>query len=520
MQDPVVVAPRTRPFGDIADFYAALWSAVRETAERWHLAIVIEVARVIGWFAIRTVAGADGRTYLLWVIAAGVLALVAPKSGLVVFVATSVFFEPDSLARTLAPRELVVLPLAVGVFIRIAAERFRWRPDLAIWIGLALAGGTALGVVHSSIVFDDAVALHAAQSWIGNMAAPIIVLVAAAWTARTGSVRLLLVAVGVAVVASIVAMIERAAPGVVSLGPFGWVGFWKTFSDRLAGTVPSPNALSAQLIVPTAVALAAVILARDLRLKAAGLSAAIPLVVAHYLTFSRSPLLGGYTLAVIVAWRIRRWLGIAVLAAGIAGAAAFLPAYLQVRSQSAPEGAVTPGSILVASDEYRFRAWGAAISMWTAAPLTGQGYLAYKELGDAFGDPVLGSPHNEWLRLFAEEGIVVGVIGLLFIAAVARAMARIPGWLGTGLLGGWVAFVVAATFNNPFLFVRVTTVAFAMIGVGLALSEQARAASAKPEAVQSGDQQVPASPQAGEHHGDTAPAAPDTVEFGTDPALD
>ena len=515
-----MVAPRTRPLGDIADFYAAIWSAVREAADRWRLAIVVEVAMVLAWFAIRTVAGADGRTYIAWVVAAGVLALVAPKSGLVVFVATSVFFEPDSLARTLAPRELVVLPLAVGVFIRIAADRFRWRPDLTIWLGLALAGGTALGVIHSSIVFDDVVALHAANSWIGNMAAPIIVLVAAAWTARSGSVRVLVVAIVVAVVASIVSLIERTAPGVVSLGPFEWVGFWKTFNGRLAGTVPSPNALSAQLIVPTAVAVAAVILARDLRLKAAGLVATIPMVIAHYLTFSRSPLLGGYVFAVIVGWRIRRWLGIAVLAAGIVGAAVFLPAYLQVRSQSALEGAVTPGSILVASDEFRFRAWGAAISMWMEAPLTGQGYLAYKELGEAFGDPVLGSPHNEWLRLFAEEGMVVGVIGLLFIVAVARSLARIPGWLGTGLLGGWAAFVVAATFNNPFLFVRVTTIAFAMVGVGLALAEQARAARATLEAVEPSDQPAPVSNPAAEQDVEAAPAAPATAESGTDPALD
>jgi len=520
MQDPVVVAPRTRPFGDIADFYAAIWSAVREAADRWRLPIVVEVAMVLAWFAIRTVAGADGRTYIAWVVAAGVLALVAPKSGLVVFVATSVFFEPDSLARTLAPRELVVLPLAVGVFIRIAADRFRWRPDLAIWLAFALAGGTALGVVHSWMAFDDVVALHAANSWIGNMAAPIIVLVAAAWTSRSGSVRLLGVAIVVAVVASIVSLIERTAPGVVSLGPFEWVGFWKTFNGRLAGTVPSPNALSAQLIVPTAVAVAAVILARDLRVKAAGLLAAIPMLIAHYLTFSRSPLLGGYVFAVIVAWRIRRLLGIAVLAAGVVAAVLFLPAYLQVRSESAPEGAVTPGSILVASDALRFQAWGAAGTMFADAPLTGQGYLAYKELGEAYGDPVLGSPHNEWLRLFAEEGIVVGAIGLLFIAAVSRSMARIPGWLGTGLLGGWAAFVVAATFNNPFLFVRVTTIAFAMIGVGLALAEHARAARAVPEASEPGDQPAPVSPETAGEGGETAPAAPETVEFGTDPALD
>jgi O-antigen ligase len=362
----------------------------------------------------------------------------------------------------------------------VAADRLRWRPDPAIWLGLALAAGTALGVVHSFIRFDDAIGWHAAQSWLGNMAAPIILLVAAAWTARDGSIRALVVAIGVAVVASLVCLIEYVAPGAVATGPLEWVGFWKTFNGRLAGTVPSPNALSAQLIVPTAVLIAAVLLARDIRLRAAALIAAVPLLIAHYLTFSRSPLLGGYVFAVIVAWRIRRVLGILVLAAGIVGAGLFLPAYLQIRSQSALEGAVAPGSILVASDALRFRAWGAAASMWADAPVTGQGYLAYKELGEAFGDPVLGSPHNEWLRLFAEEGTIVGIVGLLFIAAVARSLARIPGWLGTGVLGGWAAYVVAATFNNPLLFLRVSAVAFTVVGVGLGLAERARARAPAP----------------------------------------
>lgn len=464
-----------RPMAGVGAFYGALWSEARAAAVRWRLDIVVPVAMVVTWFAIRTAAGEDGPTYVLWVIAAGVLALFTPRAGLVVFVATSVFFEPDSLSRTLAPRELVVLPLGVGILVRIAADRFRWRPGMAVWLTLALGAGTGLGVLHSFVRFEDDVAWHAAHSWVNNMLAPVVVLVAAAWTARDGSLRVLAVATGVAVAAAVVCLIEYVVPGAVSTGPFDWVGFWKTFNGRLAGTIPSPNALSAQLIVPTAVALVAVILVRDIRLRAVALVAALPLVLAHYLTFSRSPLLGGYVLAVIVAWRVRRALGIVALAAGIAAAALFLPTYLQIRSQSALEGGVTPGSILVASDQARFQAWRAAASMWTEAPLTGHGYLAYKELGDAFGDPVLGSPHNEWLRLFAEEGTVVGLAGLLFVAVTARSLARIPGWLGTGLLAGFAGYVVAATFNNPFLFLRVSAVAFSMIGVGLALAERARA---------------------------------------------
>jgi O-antigen ligase len=483
--------------GEVASFYGALWAEAK--VRRREIAIAVEAVMVVAWFLVRTVADVDSRVYMLWLIAAGALALMAPKSGLVVLVATSVFFEPDSLARTLAPRELIVLPLALGVLAQIAADRFRWRPGMAIWLGLLLVAGTGLGVVHTFRVFEQDFQWHAAQSWIGNMLAPIIILIAAAWTARDGDLRVLAVAVGVAVVASVVCLIEYAAPGSISNGPFAWVGFWKGFGARLAGTIPSPNALSTQLIVPTMVLLAAVLLARDLRLRAIALIGLVPVVLAQYLTFSRAPFIALYVFVVIVAWRFRRWAGMAVLVVGLVAGALALPAYLQLRGNSVSEGAVSTGSILVASDELRFRAWGAALGMVEEKPLIGQGYLAYKELGETFGDPVLGSPHNEWLRIFAEEGVIVGLVGIAFLFATAATLARVPGWLGTGILAGFLGYVIAASFNNPLLFVRVSAVAFGIVGVGLALAERARAPTVA---------------------ADSVVEALETVESANDPALD
>ena len=467
--------------GDVASFYTALWSEARANSDR--LAIAVEALMVVTWFIVRTVAGADSPVYLAWVAAAGVLGLVAPRSGLVVFVATSVFFEPDSLARTLTPRELVLLPLALGVAIQVAADRVRWRPPLAIWLAVLLVLGTALGVVHTFREFEQDFQWHAAQSWIGNMLAPVILLIAAAWTARNGNLRVLVVAVGVGVVAAIVSLIEYAAPGSVSNGPLAWVGFWKAFGARLAGTVPSPNALSTQLIVPMMVLLAAVLLAHDRRLRAIALVALVPVLAAQYLTFSRAPFIALYLFVVIVAWRFRRWVGIAVLVVGLVAGALALPAYLQLRDSSITGSEVQPGSILVASDQARFRAWDAAIHMWRDKPLVGQGYLSYKELAETYGDPILGSPHNEWLRIFAEEGAIVGLVGLAFLVATGATLTRVPGWLGTGILSGFLGYAVAASFNNPLLFVRVSAVAFTIIGVGLALAERARAPGAQPSSV-------------------------------------
>jgi O-antigen ligase len=212
------------------------------------------------------------------------------------------------------------------------------------------------------------------------------------------------------------------------------------------------------------------------------LVASVPVLAAQYLTFSRAPLIGLYVFVVVAAWRFRRGAGIAVLVLGLVGGIAVLPSYLAVRSQSSGNETI-PGTILVASDEFRFRAWGAAAAMFQDSPLTGQGYLAYKPLADVYGDPILGSPHNEWLRIFAEEGLVVGLIAIAFLIATAVTLARVRGWLGTGLLAGFIGYVIAASFNNPLLFVRVSAVAFASVGVGLALAARARdAARATPGA--------------------------------------
>lgn len=461
--------------GGVGSFYAALWAEARVAVARWHIDIIVEVALIAAWFVLRTVADVDGRSYLLWVLLAGAVALLAPLSGLVVFIATSAFFEPDSLLRAMTPREFIVIPLAVGVAVRVAHDRFRWRPVFAVWASIALLAATVFALWITFRRFDNDVQWLAARSWLGNMAAPIILLVAAAWTARCGELRALIVATAVGVVVAVVCLIEHVSPGSISGSVFGWVGFWKDFGSRLAGTVPSPNALSAQLIVPTMVLLAAALLGRDRRLRLVAAVALIPLVVAQYLTFSRAPFLALYAFVVIAAWRFRRTAGVAVLVLGLVAGTLLLPSYLQLRSNSTAEGAVRPGSILVASDELRFRAWETAIRMWVDQPIVGQGYLSYKALGDVYGDPVLGSPHNEWLRLFAEGGVIAGLLGLFWIATTGLALARVKGWLGTGVLAGFAGYVIAATFNNPFLFIRVSAIAFPVIGVGLALAARARA---------------------------------------------
>jgi O-antigen ligase len=108
--------------------------------------------------------------------------------------------------------------------------------------------------------------------------------------------------------------------------------------------------------------------------------------------------------------------------------------------------------------------------MFIDAPITGHGYLAYRELHTTYGDPYLRSPHNEWLRLFAEGGILLGLAGLSLVTSTFATLWRSTGWIPIGALAAFVGWAIAATFNNPLLFVQVGVIAMIVVATGLARS--------------------------------------------------
>jgi hypothetical protein len=454
----------------ILDLYRSIWRAGRDAFARHRVAIVIELALIAIWFVLRTVFSVESRPYLVWTIVAAGVAVISPMSGLVILAATGPFFEPVSLTRALGMRHVLVVVLGVSVLLRLLVggwRRMPWSPPIIL--GIAIGVLTALGVGTTYQRFDLAWANHAAGSWLASVGGTMIILVVAAWVARAGERRALVVAVVAAVAAGGLSLIEHFAPGAISQGPISWVGYWKDFNGRLAGAIPSPNGMAALLIMPTAVVVFWGILGRGKAwTRIPTLAIAGPMVVALYVTYSRAALIALFVVAVLVGWRIRRALGVGVLALGIVGGVILLPGYLQLRSQSALEGAVQPGSILVASDELRFRAWAAAIAMWQDEPITGQGFLAYKQLADGYGDSALSSPHNEWLRLFAEEGTVTGIAGLVFVATTLWWLSRGREVIVGGVLAGAAGYFLMASFNNPLLFVQVSAVVFTAIGYGLA----------------------------------------------------
>jgi O-antigen ligase len=473
VEQPPVEAENTVGAG-VLDLYRSIWRAGRAALIRYRVAIVVELALIAAWVVLRTAFSVESRPYLAWTIVAAGVALVSPTSGLVIFVATAPFFEPVDVSRALGMRHLLVAALGISVALRLVIGGWR-RMAWPAPVRLALAVGvvTLLGVANTWRLFPADWATHATQTWLASIGGAMILLVVGTWVAGTGARRFILAVVASSTIAVALSLVELFVPGSISTSRLEWVGFWR-LAPRLSGAIASPNGMAALTVMPVCVLSAFAVLGRGRTLRLLAAAAAAVLFVAMYVTYSRAALLSLFGLAVVVAWRLHRRLGQAVFVVGIVAGILLLPTYLQLRGQAGSAGASEPGSLLVATDRDRITAWQAAVAMTRDEPLTGHGFLAYKQLGDAYGDPVLSSPHNEWLRLFAEEGVVGGLLGLAFVATTLSWLSHGRGALAAGILAGTTGYFTMATFNNPFLFIQVSAVIYPLVGYALVSVARAR----------------------------------------------
>ena len=450
----------------VLDLYRAIWATGSGLFGRPRARLSIEIGFVAVWAVLR-MAGAGFELSAAWTAAAIVLAILSPGSGLVVLVATAPWDDPLFLSRSLGLRHLLPLALAASVGLRILV-RPRSVPQLVPFaVALALLAVTLLlGVGSMFVRYGRTTGWDVASSWLAGLGGAMLVFLVAVWIGRGGDRRPVWAAVIAAAAAGILSLGDYLLPDAFRGLPIQGLLADKEFGTRLAGAIASPNAMVSLLVTPTAILAAALVLGRDRRLRVAAAVVLPPLLLTLWFTYSRAALLGIFAIAVIVLWRWRRRVGIALLVVGLAAGIALAPSYLQARGGVlGGSAAVEPGKVLIASDEQRITAWIAAGRMWLDEPLVGHGFRSYKLLGPEYGDQTLGSPHNEWLRLFAEEGIVGGVLGLAFVLSVALRLARAPGWLATGALGGFVAWALTATFNNPFLFLQVSAIALTVAGI-------------------------------------------------------
>jgi hypothetical protein len=431
-------------------------------------------AGFIGAYVLLRSAGAGQGALGVWSAALAVLALAAPVSGLVVLVAIAPFTEPVVLGRDLGIKAVIASLVAGGVALRVLAAALRRRslprPGSRLVAGAlvaacVLAFSAALGIVVSARRFGPEFGSTVAQLWLTGIGGGVCVLLAAAWAGHRGMLRPLWVAVGSASLAGLLGLVDFLDRPLVRESPVAWLLRREFDPGRLTGVIPSPNGAAALVIIPVAVLVAFALFGQGRLARFAAALLAIPLVVALYFTYSRSPILGLFLIAVLFTWRIRRIAAPMLLVAGLIAGFALLPAYLETRAEAT--GVPTQGRVLVASDAHRLRAWQASVAMVADRPLTGQGFQSYRRLHWRYGDALLSAPHNEWLRFFAEEGVVAGTIGLAFLALVGAALYRTRGWVASGALGAFVGWVVAASFNNPLLFIQVTAIIFTVVGIGL-----------------------------------------------------
>ena len=470
-------APTATPV--VMDLYRSLAAAAVDVARRYRLALWSELVLIGLYFAVRTI-GADTTQMTVWLVAVVALGVASPGGGLVVLAAIAPFNEGLNLSRDVGSKTVIAAALVLAIALRWAFDRSaRARPSAPVVLACVLLVVTGLGLIRTWARWGSEFTGLAAQIWLQGVATMLLVFIAAVWIARHGERRPLVAALIATTIAGLISLVDFSGDAAIRDSALGWTVVGQFNPGRLTGVIRSPTSTAALVMLPISVYLAAVVLAPSTRLRLlAALSA--PLLAAAYLTYNRAVFIALYALAVIVGWQIGRRLGIGLLVVGIVAGAALVPWYVSVRGQAlGGSGQLEPGQVLIASDQQRLGAWAAAGRMFLDEPLLGQGYRAYRQLSVQYGDQVLNAPHNEWLRLFAEHGAIVGLVGLAFALATAIRLARGPGWLGAGLFGSFLSLCIAASFNNVFLFNQVTIPAMIMAGTGLALSR--RPALAVPE---------------------------------------
>lgn len=450
-----------------------------------------------------------------WTVLAAILGAVSPRAGLVVLIGIGAYADPPlvrqlfvgtfNVSDVVRAKIVIAVALLLGVMLNALVARTRradghpprpgaarspgeagpvmsgltdlaWRlahPAVVLLLAAALVIATGISLFAVSVGPDERFARDSIGVWLGGLVVPFAALLVAMWLAVRGDRTAVVAVVIAASIAGLVGLIDHLSRGAFDGTPFAWTIEQGVISVRRLSGVPGlPNAAATMMLGPTILLASAAGGTRDRRAAVlAGLGAAAAFVVL-YLTFSRSALIALLVAGVIVAWRRHRRAGLAALAVGLLAAVVLLPSALGSRG----DADVDPGgtAILAKGDPGRVRAWGAALRMFADAPVTGHGFQTYKLLHAQYGEPELTAPHNEWLRFFAEEGALAGLAGLGCIALGALALGRDRRWLGAGMLGVFVAYVLVAGFNNPFTYGQVGLMVTPVIGTGLGLAWTAR----------------------------------------------
>jgi O-antigen/teichoic acid export membrane protein/O-antigen ligase len=231
------------------------------------------------------------------------------------------------------------------------------------------------------------------------------------------------------------------------------------------------NSEGALFVIALAVLLARYPQARGRVARIALVGAIVLLVTGVAYSFSRASYFG--TLAVIGIYAVRRSVqGLTRAVIGIGALVLLLPVAVTARL-----GTVWSSSGLDADSAVRLDLWSSAIRMFDAHPLSGVGYLQFATQLPAYFTAtgnydsflvqlnLLDFPHNTFLTVLSETGIVGGALALALITAgwrrCWRAM-RAADWAGEGAVLAFIGVGVCSLFGEV-LLVPAILIAFLLV---------------------------------------------------------
>jgi O-antigen ligase len=340
--------------------------------------------------------------------------------------------------------------LAVAVVVLAVAVPLRDRGRGAL---VAVYVLLAVSIAYAASEYGDASGFTREWLRLASIAA-LAVLAASAAQAKGGIERSLRFVLAAVVVPAVVALAQFAGVGQLAAG------------QRAFGTFSHPNAAGATFAFALLTALALALRSRR------GLDWALVALFCAALFTTRS--LGALAAAVIGTWALThfRLTGVrrGLLVAAIVGALAIFaltPVGAERISQlesTRSYSAAAQGDVSNSLD-WRFLNWHLLLGEWRYHPVFGTGAGSTRQ----FVQPLGTLPHNEYLRVLVEGGVVGALVAALGLAALVRAVRRrvaasLPGSLGRALL---LAACVDALVDNLFNY---TSAAYlAAVGIGLAL---------------------------------------------------
>lgn len=398
----------------------------------------------IGYMAV--IATDTTRGIHAWLIVAIVLAIAHPSAGIALIAVTVI--PPD-------PRLFNVIN--IGLFIAVAAASGRllraalrgttspipWASVFLVVFGLI---SLASAMFTLSLPTPSAQVLPAWSTLLTGILACLVVM-----SDRTHAIRTATFVFGAGAVIAAIASLAVVVPGLFQRGPMAWL-VAEAFAGRAMGSTHGANVLGVIAAMSFSFFVVRALGDGTVPRRMGWAALALVNVPAMYFTFSRSAALG-VGIAVLLGLLLLRQRAVTLAGVAILGTAIILgPIYManRLETSSGQRGggqSLEVISALAKSDRLRIEAWQAGVRMVIDRPLTGVGFGRYYDMKTRYNAPSeLNTPHSDYIRFFAETGVMGGAMFLLFLGSVMWAL-RTADANRAALAAAIATFCVATQFN-------------------------------------------------------------------------